>query len=96
MTENEKTVAIILLALTGGIIFAPFSDGMKVLFDDEEGTKAMAEKYPLSNQEHALRSLEAENDRLEAENKQLREELRAIKKINHELEREVYVSGSWE
>ena len=56
----------------------------------------MTKEYPLSQQEHFLRSLEAENDRLEAENKQLREELRAIKKINHELEKEVYRSGSWE
>ena len=35
-------------------------------------------------------------DCLWSENKQLREELRAIKKINHELEKEVYRIGSWE
>ena len=38
----------------------------------------MGKEYPLSQQEHFLRTLEAENYRLNAENKQLRERINKI------------------
>ena len=56
----------------------------------------MAKEYPLSNQEHALRSLEAENEKLLKEIALLKSELRGKDRLIKKLEREVYVSGSWE
>ena len=56
----------------------------------------MTKEYPLSQQEHFLRSLEAENEKLLKEIALLKSELRGKDRLIKKLEREVYVSGSWE
>jgi len=58
--------------------------------------RAVTKEYPLSNQEHALRSLEAENQHLLREIALLKSELRGKDRLIKKLEKEVYRIGSWE
>ena len=56
----------------------------------------MTKEYPLSQQEHFLRSLEAENEKLLKEIALLKSELRGKDRLIKKLEREVYVPESWD
>jgi len=53
-------------------------------------------EYPLSQQEHYLRTLEAENEKLLKEIALLEAELRGKDKLIKWLVREVYVPESWD